>query len=56
MSTGAKASNQSRLDQSGGRQTQGATGPSSKIYVPGKFMGKSGMGDNQSTSRGKGRT
>ena len=56
MSTGAKRENQSRVDQSGGGQSQGATGPSSRLYQPPKFMGRSGMSDNQSTSRGKGRT
>ncbi len=55
MSTGAKKSAQTRESQAGGAQMVGGMKPVSKETVP-NFMGKSGQGDNQSTSRGKGRT
>ena len=55
MSTGAKRSAQTRESQSGGGQMVGGMKPVDRATVP-AFQGKSGQGDNQSTSRGKGRT
>ena len=55
MSTGAKAENQAATQTSAGGQVVGKA-PSGKLYQPPKFMGQSGQPDNQSTSRGKGRT
>lgn len=46
---------QCRKDQKGGAQVVGAA-PKARLHQPPRFMGKSGQGDNQSTSRGKGRT
>ena len=46
---------QHRDSQAGGAQNVGRV-PSAKLYQPPKFMGQSGQGNNQSTSRGKGRT
>jgi hypothetical protein len=55
MSTGAKQSNQARTqDTSGGNVVGKAI--SGKLYQPPAFLGKAGQSDNQSTSRGKGRT
>lgn len=50
----AKASNQSAGDQSGGGNMAGPT--KQRLHQPPNFQGKSGQGDNQSTSRGKGKT
>lgn len=55
MATGAKKSAQTRESQSGGGQIVGGPKPVNRATVP-NFQGKSGQGDNQSTSRGKGRT
>lgn len=55
MSTGAKKSAQTRQSQEGGGQMVGGMNPVDRARVPAIF-GKSGQGDNQSTSRGKGRT
>lgn len=55
MSTGAKKAAQTRTDQSGGGQMVGNPKAVDRARVP-AFQGKSGQGDNQSTSRGKGRT
>lgn len=55
MSTGGSVSKQSRVDQKGGAQVVGAA-PKSRLHQPPAVMGKSGQPDNQSTSRGKGRT
>lgn len=55
MSTGAKKSAQCREDQKGGGQMVGGMKPVDRATVP-AFQGKSGQGDNQSTSRGVGKT
>lgn len=55
MSSGASKSKQARESQSGGGQMVGGMKPVNCPTVPNVF-GKSGQGDNQSTSRGKGRT
>lgn len=55
MATGGKLSKQSNENQSGGGNVVGAA-PKSRLHQPPNFMGKSGQPDNQSTSRGKGRT
>lgn len=55
MATGAKKAAQARQSQEGGAQMVGNPKPVAPAKVP-AFMGKSGQGDNQSTSRGKGRT
>lgn len=55
MSTGAKKSAQARDSQTGGGQMVGGMKAVDRKTVPSIF-GKSGQGDNQSTSRGKGRT
>ena len=55
MATGASKAAQSRQDQAGGGQMVGGVKPVDRATVP-AFQGKSGQGDNQSTSRGKGRT
>lgn len=55
MATGGKVSKQSREDQSGGGQVVGSA-PKSRLHQPPNFQGKSGTPDNQSTSRGKGRS
>lgn len=59
MSTGAEKSKQApnsgSPDASGGNLV-GGDGVKAKLYQPPAFMGKSGTPDNQSTSRGKGRT
>jgi hypothetical protein len=49
----SKKSNQCRENQSGGGQVVGKA-PSGRLHQPPRFMGKSGMPDNQSTNRGKG--
>jgi len=51
----SKESNQSRKDQAGGGNVVGGA-PKSRLHQPPKVLGKSGQPDNQSTSRGKGRT
>ena len=55
MATGAKKTAQTRQDQAGGGQMVGGMKSVDRAKVP-SFMGKAGQGDNQSTSRGKGRT
>jgi hypothetical protein len=55
MSTGAKKAAQHRMDQKGGGQMVGGMDPVDRARVP-AFQGKSGQPDNQSTSRGKGKT
>lgn len=55
MSTGAKAANQSRTQDSSGGNVVGKA-PSGKLHQPPAFLGKGGTPDNQSTNRGKGRT
>lgn len=55
MSTGAKKNAQTRQDQAGGGQMVGGMKPVDRATVP-NFQGKSGQGDNQSTSRGAGKT
>lgn len=54
MSTGGKRSNQSNESQGGGGNVVGGA-PRASLHKPPAFQGKSGQGDNQSTSRGKGR-
>lgn len=46
---------QSRDSQKGGAQNVGGV-PKARLHQPPKFMGKSGQGDNQSTSRGPGKS
>lgn len=48
-------SKQHRDSQAGGAQSVGSV-PKARLHQPPKFQGKSGTPDNQSTSRGKGRT
>ena len=55
MSTGAKKSAQTRESQSGGGQMVGGMKPVDRAAVP-AFQGKSGQPDNQTTSRGVGKT
>ena len=55
MSSGAKKAAQARPSQTGGGQLVGNPAPVDVRKVP-AFQGKSGQGDNQSTSRGKGRS
>lgn len=55
MSTGAKSSNQSRSEQSGGGNLVGKA-PSGRLHKAPNFQGKSGQPDNQSTRRPKGST
>ena len=55
MSTGANKAAQARQDQGGGAQMVGGMKSVDRATVSSVF-GKSGQGDNQSTSRGKGRT
>jgi len=51
----AKESNQHAGSQSGGGNMVG--GPSKhRLHQPPNFQGKDGQSDNQSTSRGKGKT
>ena len=45
---------QCRKSQKGGGQVEGGA-PKASLYQPPKFMGQSGQGNNQSTSREKGR-
>lgn len=52
----AKASNQHAGDQSGGGNISGKGPTKHTLHQPPKFMGKDGQSDNQSTSRGKGKT
>lgn len=54
MSTGGSADKQHRASQSGGAQLVGKA-PSAPRRNPGRFQGRSGTPDNQSTSRGKGK-
>jgi len=56
MSTGAKRANQSNESQSGGGNISGKGPTQHRLHQPPNFQGKSGQSDNQSTSRGKGRT
>lgn len=56
MSTGAKASNQSRTQDSSGGNVVGKAPDKNVLYQPPNFMGKSGQPDNQSTKRPKGST
>ena len=42
--------------QSGGGNISGKGPTKHRLHQPPSFQGKSGQGDNQSTSRGKGRT
>lgn len=46
---------QHRDSQAGGAQAVGGV-PKARLHQPPKFMGKSGSPDNQSTSRGKGKS
>jgi hypothetical protein len=55
MSTGAKQSNQARMQDTSGGNVVGKA-PSGKLHQPPAIFGKSGQPDNQSTNRGKGRT
>ena len=55
MSTGAKKGAQHRDSQEGGTNMVGGMNPVERAKVP-NFQGKSGQGDNQSTSRPKGST
>jgi hypothetical protein len=48
-------SKQHRPSQKGGAQNVGHV-PKARLHQPPNFMGKSGQGDNQSTSRGSGKT
>ncbi len=48
-------SKQHRPSQKGGAQAVGGV-PKARLHQPPNFMGKSGQGDNQSTSRPAGRT
>ena len=54
MSTGAKESNQSRSDQSGGGQNVGHPVTYATYPVP-NFFGRSGQPDNQDTNRKHGK-
>lgn len=56
MSTGAMKGNQCNEDQSGGGNIHGKGPTKHRLHQPPSFQGKSGQSDNQSTSRGKGRT
>ena len=56
MSTGAKASNQSRTQDSSGGNVVGKAPDKNVLYTPANFMDKSGQPDNQSTKRPKGST
>lgn len=48
-------SKQHRPSQKGGAQNVGHV-PKARLHQPPNFMGKSGQGNNQSTSRGPGKT
>jgi len=54
MATGGKQSKQEGTGLAGGGNT--GTYKQNRLHQPPNFMGKSGQPDNQSTSRGKGRT
>lgn len=55
MSTGGNAQRQARTQDTSGGNVVGKA-PSGKLHQPPAFLGKGGTPDNQSTSRGKGRT
>lgn len=56
MSTGAKASNQSRTQDTSGGNIVGKPPTKHTLHQPPNFMGKAGQSDNQSTKRPKGST
>jgi hypothetical protein len=56
VSTGASQSKQARTQDTSGGNVVNKAPDKNTLHQPPAFMGKSGTPDNQSTSRGKGRT